>query len=58
MNDSLYQPYYYDDHPHHRHRDDRHLINLDNLDVDDRDQVVKEWRRLGVKCFQVEYGHF
>ncbi len=29
---------YYDDHPHHRHRDDRHLINLDNLDVDDRDQ--------------------
>jgi hypothetical protein len=26
--------------------------------LDDRDQVVKEWRRLGLKCFQVEYGFF
>ena len=25
---------------------------------DDRDQVVKMWRSLGLKCFQVEYGNF
>lgn len=25
---------------------------------DDRDQVVREWRRLGLKCMQVEYGFF
>lgn len=25
---------------------------------DDRDQVVKMWRELGVKCLQVEYGNF
>ncbi len=33
-----------------------------NYDVvavfDDRDQVVKVWRELGLKCFQVEYGNF
>lgn len=25
---------------------------------DDRDQVVKMWRELGIKCFQCEYGNF
>jgi len=25
---------------------------------DDRDQVVKKWRELGLKCFQVAYGNF
>lgn len=25
---------------------------------DDRDQVVKMWRELGLKCFQSEYGNF
>lgn len=25
---------------------------------DDRDQVVKMWRSLGLKCFQVDYGNF
>jgi hypothetical protein len=25
---------------------------------DDRDQVVKKWRELGIKCFQVDYGNF
>ena len=25
---------------------------------DDRDQVVKMWRNLGIKCLQVEYGNF
>lgn len=25
---------------------------------DDRDQVVKMWRDLGIKCLQVEYGNF
>lgn len=25
---------------------------------DDRDQVVKMWRSLGIKCFQCEYGNF
>lgn len=26
--------------------------------LDDRDQVVKMWRELGLTCFQVEYGDF
>jgi hypothetical protein len=26
--------------------------------LDDRDQVVKMWRELGLTCFQVEYGNF
>jgi hypothetical protein len=25
---------------------------------DDRDQVVKMWRSLGLKCLQVDYGNF
>ena len=25
---------------------------------DDRDQVVEMWRKIGLKCFQVEYGNF
>lgn len=25
---------------------------------DDRDQVVEMWRKVGVKCYQVEYGSF
>lgn len=28
------------------------------LVLDDRDQVVKMWRELGLTCFQVEYGDF
>jgi predicted kinase len=34
----------------------------DNYDVrfvlDDRDQVVEAWRRMGLKCLQVEFGDF
>lgn len=26
--------------------------------LEDRDQVVKMWREIGVTCFQVEYGDF
>ena len=26
--------------------------------LDDRDQVVKKWRELGLPCFQVYYGDF
>lgn len=26
--------------------------------LDDRDQVVRMWRAIGLKCFQVEYGDF
>lgn len=28
------------------------------LAVDDRDQVVEMWRRIGVECWQVEFGSF
>lgn len=28
------------------------------LAVDDRDRVVELWRRLGIKCFQVDFGDF
>lgn len=26
--------------------------------LDDRDQVVKQWRSMGIPCFQVNYGNF
>lgn len=26
--------------------------------LEDRDQVVKMWREIGLTCFQVEYGDF
>jgi hypothetical protein len=26
--------------------------------LEDRDQVVKMWREIGLTCFQVEYGNF
>jgi hypothetical protein len=37
-----------------------HIKNKYNIHAvfDDRDQVVAVWRKLGLKCFQVEYGHF
>ena len=28
------------------------------LAVDDRDQVVEMWRRIGVECWQVNFGNF
>jgi hypothetical protein len=28
------------------------------LVLDDRDQVVRMWRELGLTCFQVDYGDF
>lgn len=39
------------------------VIGWDNKDqvlcvYDDRDQVVKTWRDMGLTCFQVQYGDF
>jgi predicted kinase len=35
----------------------RNMYKVDFV-LDDRDQVVKLWRDLGLKCFQVDYGNF
>lgn len=37
-----------------------HVLNRYDvlLVLDDRDQVVKMWRDLGLTCFQVDYGNF
>lgn len=39
---------------------DQHIRNQYNvrLVLDDRDQVVKMWRSLGLTCLQVDYGNF
>jgi hypothetical protein len=39
---------------------EKHILNRYNLQAvfDDRDQVVKMWRSLGIKCFQVQTGNF
>lgn len=39
---------------------ENHVKNLYEvlLVLDDRDQVVKMWRDLGLTCFQVDYGDF
>ncbi len=35
-------------------------ISLDEIAfvLEDRDSMVKQWRKMGLKCLQVEYGNF
>lgn len=39
---------------------DDHIRNVWDVEfvLDDRDQVVKMWREIGLTCFQVNYGNF
>lgn len=39
---------------------DEHIRGKYNVDfvIDDRDQVVKMWREMGLTCLQVDYGNF